>query len=213
MRKSLKIAAWVLGGLVLLAVVLRLALFQAWTVPDDDPVLAASIAPTLRGGDHVLLYTPGTPGFGDLVRCKDPDNPGKYVIGRVVGLENDLVELQARTLRVNGGRYDESDACKQPYFTVEHPDTGASVPMACQRVKMGGGWFMRGQVRGDVQGGDVSARVGPGRAYLLSDNRDLHEDSRDFGTVPLDSCDGRIVFRLWSKDGWGDSEARLSGIH
>ena len=213
MRKLLKFLGWTIGILVVVGVVLRLALFDSWTIPDDDPVLAAGIAPTLRGGDSVLVLTAGSPGFGDLVRCKDPDNPGHFVVGRIVGTDNDLVRVEGRMLRVNGTLYNESDACQEPFFSVEHPTTGATVELGCSRVQMGGGWHMRGVVRGPFNQEGVEQRVAPGKLYLLSDNRDLHDDSRDFGQIAREDCDGRIVFRLWSKAGWSDSAARLSGIH
>ncbi len=48
--------------------------------------------------------------------------------------------------------------------------------------------------------------------FLLSDDRSYHDDSRDFGTVPADSCTGRIVFRLWGKEGWCDDKRRMTFV-
>ncbi len=55
--------------------------------------------------------------------------------------------------------------------------------------------------------------VGPGRYYLVSDNRYYHEDSRDFGAVLKETCVDSIAFRLWSKEGIGDGAQRLDPIH
>jgi len=38
--------------------------------------------------------------------------------------------------------------------------------------------------------------VPPGQLYLLGDNRFDSEDSRNFGTVPVDTVVGRVVGRL-----------------
>ncbi|MCD6352191.1 MAG: signal peptidase I, partial [Armatimonadetes bacterium] len=41
------------------------------------------------------------------------------------------------------------------------------------------------------RGRPFQARVGKGEVFVLGDNRDFSEDSRDFGTVPLDRILGR----------------------
>ena len=71
----------------------------------------------------------------------------------------------------------------------------------------------RGYVSLETRTERRSVDVGAGKVFLLSDNRSYHEDSRDFGTVPLSSCRGRIFFRLWGKGGWADDKNRLVYIH
>jgi signal peptidase I len=39
--------------------------------------------------------------------------------------------------------------------------------------------------------------VPEGSVYVLGDNRAASVDSRDFGPVPADKLDGRVLFRLW----------------
>jgi signal peptidase I len=56
-------------------------------------------------------------------------------------------------------------------------------------------------------------KVPAGHVFLASDNRYYHDDSRDFGSVPKDSCHERVVFRLWSARGWFDEARRMSLIH
>jgi len=211
MDKVLRFLLWGGGVAALLIGAGRLLLFEPWTIP-HDPFLAASIAPTLRAGDTVLVLTVGQGGFGDLVRCPDPDNPGDFVVGRIVGLGGDVVEVQGRSLRVNDTRYNATEACKEPTFFVEHPDSGSRMEMQCARVELGGGWHFRGQAVKYDQGNDQTKQVGQGKVYLLSDNRDFHDDSRDFGTLPEESCAQRVVFRLWGAGGWKDSERRMDVI-
>jgi len=211
MSKKLKIALSVIGGVVLVVVVLRYAMFKVWTLPEEG-WLAASVAPTLWGGDTVLLLTVGSPSRGDLVRCEDPDNPGDWIVGRIVGMPGDVVELQGPTLRIDGVRYDSKEACKEPYFTIVHPDSGAELTLQCSRVEFGPGWHFFGIPKKHKRSDDKKKNVGEGNVFLLSDNRSVHEDSRDFGTLPLESCSERIVFRLWSIDGWADSSRRMDYI-
>ncbi len=210
MEKAGRILAWVVGVIVVVCVILRLALFEVWTVP-TDPVLAASIAPTLNPGDTVLLLTRGTPSTGDLVRCPDPEDNKYFVVGRLIGLPGDTVKVAGVTLRVNRARYNATEACKNATFTIKHPTSGHDVEMRCTRVEIGGGWHFRGNAPG-VAGNKIREVVAANKVFLLSDNRSFHDDSRDFGAVDQESCNRRIVFRLWGPGGWTDSEQRMDMI-
>jgi signal peptidase I len=55
------------------------------------------------------------------------------------------------------------------------------------------------------------AAVESGRWFLVSDDRHVHVDSRDFGQVDVSTC-LHIVFRIEGKDGMGDEKKRLSII-
>lgn len=208
----LKSALQVVGALTLIVAGLRAFAFTTWTIPDDDAWLAASIAPTLWPGDTVVVLTVGKPDRGDLVRCPDPDHPGEWVVGRVTAVGNESVSLKGRTLEVDRATYNSTEACTEPYFTVRHPDSGNEVDVQCARVEMGTGWHFRGTGKKYEQRHDKDALVGPGRVFLLSDNRDLHEDSRDFGTLYEEDCMQRVVFRLWGGDGWSDAAKRMTVI-
>jgi signal peptidase I len=211
MQKLGKVLAWTAGILVAIVVVLRLLLLTIWKVP-DDAALAASIAPTMSRGDTVLILTRGTPGFGDLVRCPDPDDASKFVVGRIVGVESDVVEIQGRQVSVNGKSYNPSQGCPPRKYTTRHPNTGAEVELECGVVEMGGGLHYRGKVKGGVAPVSTRTEIGKGMVFLLSDDIDFHDDSRDFGTVERSKCGERIFFRLWSERGWSDVDARLSLI-
>lgn len=203
--------AWTLipGGIVV--GVLRAFVFEPWVVPNDE-WLAASIAPTLAPGDRVLLLTRGTPSIGDLVRCKDPEVPTDFVIGRIVAKGGDTVDIQGAMLKVNGYGYVSSEACADGNASVVSPKTQQRVDVVCGRVEMAGGWHFIGRVPKAQPEGLRNFKVEPGSVFLASDNRELHDDSRDFGSVPLSSCDRRIVFRPWGAKGWGDDKKRMTLI-
>ena len=203
--------AWLVGVLAVIVLALRLLLLKSWTIP-DDPYLSASVAPTMTSGDTVLVLTRGEPGFGDLVRCPDPEDAKRFIVGRIVGVGGDSLDLEANNLLVNGKQYIGDSACSEPKQKVVHPSTSNEVEIHCDVVQMGGGWHHRGTGAGLKQP-KLHVEVRSGTVYLLSDNRDLHDDSRDFGPMPADACKERIVFRLWGKKGWGDEQRRMTFIH
>jgi signal peptidase I len=211
MDKLLRGVFWVALLLGVAAGILRLVAFRTWTIP-DDPRLAASVAPTLAVGDQVLILYRGTPAFGDLVRCTDPEDPQKFVIGRIAGLDHDVVEVNGRTLTVNGQRYENEAVCSQPTAMIHHPTTGSEVEIACDIVRMGGGWHYRGAGQATPES-PTKKEVGVGQVFLVSDDRTFHDDSRDYGTLPAASCKERIVYRVVGKAGWGDDKARMTAIH
>ena len=210
--KYLRTLVWTAVTLAVIAGIARLLIVDAWKIPVDSPNFAISMEPTLSEGDTVLMITRGEPGFGELVRCTDPEDPTGFVVGRVAGVQNDLVITNGRSLTVNGKRYEGEMACPEPTSTVVHPVSGEEVTLACDQVQMGG----RLHYRGVTQKRDITTptqtTVGEGMLFLLSDDRSYPHDSRTFGTVPAASCRNRIFFRLWGKGGWADDKRRLSYI-
>lgn len=210
MRSFLRGVFWVIGVLAVIGLILRLTVMEPWVIP-DDAVLGVSMAPTLAASDTVILWTKGERGFGDLVRCTDPEDAQRWVVGRIVGLEGDTVEIEGGIVRVNGTRYGTSDSCQKS--TMELTDErGNQYTATCSRVEMAGGWHFRAMVRGESPESPVKSVVGPGRVYLVSDNRSLHDDSRDFGAVPAETCKDLIVYRLWQREGFFGSEERLTNV-
>lgn len=198
------------GGGVLLA---RALLFDLWTFPDDRR-FAASVAPTLRGQDLLVLLKESSPSVGDLVRCTDPESPSDFVVARVAGRAGDHVEIEGRTLRVNGRSYDAESACPDRSVTLPNPGEGPDIEIQCDKVTMGSGWHYRGFNLKPRFGVDkASATVRPGMLYLVSDDREWHDDSRDYGQVPVASCSRKIIFRLWGSAGMSADPLRFEFIH
>jgi signal peptidase I len=211
MARFFRALGWVAAFLLVIGGVVRALFLEPWVVP-DDPKTGASVAPSLAGGDTILYMFRNKAAFGDLVRCTDPDDAAGYVVGRVVGLAGDTVETNGRELSVNGKRYLGEMACADEKLSVPHPSSGSNVDLWCDQVEIAGHPHLRGT--SDKAGIYTPTKtiVGQGMVFLLSDDRSYHDDSRDFGTVRADGCSGRIVFRLWSKDGWGDVKHRMTFV-
>ena len=205
MRSLGRFALWLLisvGGMVGM---LRLTAIRWWKVPDDDPYLAASVAPTLRGGDWVLLWrlTPPVPGL--LTICPEPKHPDRVVIGRIVGDAEDEVKVQGTQLYLRGRLQPKEGDCLDPLFTVNHPETGNEVEQECSTEVAAGMRHSRGDSPKHPDKPDFETTVGEGEFVLVSDNRLFPYDFRDYGPVPRETCTETIFFRLFGADGFGSS--------
>jgi len=208
MGKLFRGLGWLLAALVVIGVVARLTFVDVWKLPDDGQ-FSISVEPTLSGGDTVLMLTRGEPGFGDLVRCTDPDDATRFVVGRVAGVGGDTVQVNGRDLLVDGKRYQGEMACAIEQITVIHPTSGEKIVLGCDQVQMGGRTHMRGYSGKRDITTPIKSIVEMGKVFLLSDDRSYPDDSRSFGTLPVSTCKAQIFFRLWSASGWKDDKRRF----
>lgn len=213
MRSWLKFLGWVIGILGVILLALYFGLYDVWRVPADDKQLAIAIQPTLQAGDVVLIARHGQPSFGQLARCADPDQPGRFVVGRLVGQQNDVVDLNQESLMVNNKHEVSPGPCEGGAAVVlVNPANQDEVNLNCGREEFAGmSHGILTAAAGETPEENTHAVVEPGRVYLLSDNRHLHQDSRDFGQIDPATCQ-HITYRLWSAAGWGDAAHRLTFI-
>ncbi len=208
-RKFLRLLLWlavvfaVIGGLVYVVL-------DPWTIPGDDAQLGVSIEPTMSVGDLVLVSRAKSAADGALVRCADPDAPGRYVVGRVFGHGGDVIELINGGLLVNGKPAPASIACDVPIVHLKNPATQEDEELHCMLEELGGGLHPVLHVAGrSTEGRELKVDVEQGKVFLISDNRSMHLDSRDFTSVAPSSCQ-RIAYRLWGASGWLDTKKRLT---
>ncbi|MEO8799740.1 MAG: S26 family signal peptidase [Polyangiaceae bacterium] len=122
---------WIVGLTLAVALVLYLFVFDVWTVPGDDPSLTAAIAPTLAPGDLLLVTKSVSGGDGDLLRCADPQVPGRYVIARQAGKPGSTIEFAEHdTMKVDGAGV-ASLSCTPPRTTVEDPTSHVQTDLDC----------------------------------------------------------------------------------
>ncbi len=211
MSKILRFAVWtlIIGGA--LVGLLRLTAIRWWQVPLGDPYLEASLAPTLRAGDWIILWRATAPLEGNLVMCPEPNAPQRQVIGRIVAESNDHVQLAGEAVIVNQHGFETESSCDK--FTTKAPGSGVDTDQGCRREIVGGVTHLRGELNPAApRAADATSDVPPGNVYLVSDNRQFPWDSREFGVVPRATCTETIVFRLVSKDGFFDVANRLTLI-
>ena len=117
----------------------------------------------VEAGDKRYLPFAGAPGRGDVIVFKDPNQPGRNLVKRIVGLPGETVEITEGAISIDGVRLDE------PYLTGAH----WSGSMRCVPHR-------RGCILGDDQ------------YFVMGDNRGNSDDSRRWGPVSLADIVGRV---------------------
>lgn len=155
-------------------VVLALGLYiLATTTVQTVRVAGSSMYPSLHDGDLLIAskidYRLHPIERGDIVILKDPFDPSRDFIKRVVGLPGDRIQIHDHHVLVNGRSLSE------PYLQAPWVETGD--------------W--PGPNPGDVR------TVPSGSYFVMGDNRDHSSDSRLFNSVRQDAIDGKAVVRFW----------------
>lgn len=152
-----------------------------------------AMAPTMILGDRVLVWNSQDFGLGEVILCPHPQQPGRYVMGRVVGRPGQTVSMERGTLRINGQAPDTDVRGVVSFFDAE---TGRT-----ERMRMALEDILDHDHRIFWREGSEprmrrSHRVSGG-LYIMNDNRTyVGEDSRTFGEVAPTTCVGRVFMRL-----------------
>ncbi len=205
-----KMLAWVTGVAAVLLGAMYLFFWDVWIIPGDDSQFVASILPILGPGDVVILPRRPSVGRGNLVRCADPQTPGRFVVARAIGLSGDTVELTGEVVTIDGHRTPSPRACEPGKLTIHDPGLDEDVDVQSTVEEYGDRDFcaLRSAVRPESP---TRAPVENGKVYLVSDDRHVHFDSRDFGQVDPSTCQ-HILFRVVGPTGLGDADKRFTII-
>lgn len=168
--------ASVIAGAVLLALVVKVFLLQAFYIPSP------SMFPTLKEGDRVLVnklsYRLHDVNRGDVVVFERPASEAPSaipeLIKRVVGLPGDAVTFQNGKVFINGKQLDE------PYLPDGVTTSAEFAPNRCTP--------------------EAPCLVPPGQVWVMGDNRNDSKDSRYFGPIPESSIVGRAFVVVWPLD-------------
>jgi signal peptidase I len=201
---------------VLIALALRAFVIEPFRIP------SGSMLPTLLIGDHLFvnkfvygIKIPFTgvrlpalrePRRGDVVvftvardastifpADRRPDLGREEFVKRLVGLPGDEIEVQQGVLKVNGevvavedqGEFFADESGRR--LRVGRATTGANPHAVLDDPMLVG-----------LQQGRFT--VEPGRYFMMGDNRDHSNDSRNWGTVRLEEMKGPAFILYWSWD-------------
>ena len=208
---------------LLIVLLFRSFLFEPFKIP------SGSMIPTLLVGDFILVnkyayglklpvlntrfISVGEPKRGDVVVFRYPVNPSVNFIKRMVGLPGDTITYRDKQLFINGELLATED--QGIYSSAE---VKCSTPESdAHRVQE-----QLGEVQHDTlihlgsPGRDGQWEVPPGHYFVMGDNRDRSNDSREWGFVPEENLMGRAV-GIWMNfdlnQGCGDFSRIGDGIH
>ena len=208
--------------ILLIVLLFRSFLFEPFKIP------SGSMIPTLLIGDFIVvnkyayglrlpvvnrkILSIGEPDRGDVVVFRYPVDPAVNFIKRMVGLPGDTIVYRDKRLFINGeevpqaalGRYASSDVkCDTPRAdAMRFRETLGEVTHDIL-------------IHEDSGSRDRQWVVPEGHYFVMGDNRDRSNDSREWGFVPEDHLMGRAV-GIWLnfdyKKGCGDLSRIGNGI-
>ena len=206
---------WLLWALIACGVtvgMLRATALRWWRVPNDDPYLDASITPSLRGGDLILLWRLTPPALGGLALCPEPKHAERMVIGRLMGEERNALRIEGTRVFVNDKVQPTEGTCADDHFKVRPPGGGAEVEQRCSMEVASGLLHQRGEAEATAELPNVELELKTGEVALVSDNRRYPYDSRDYGVVDRATCTETVFFRLVGADGFFDASRRFQYV-
>lgn len=135
-------------------------------------VKGSSMDPSFIDAEYLLTdkitYRFREPKRGEVVIFTAPMNQDYEYIKRIIALPGETIKIEGGNIFINGEKLEES------YLPP-------------QRATLTGGFLREGQ----------SLIMPEGRYFVIGDNRNHSSDSREWGTVPLESIIGRAWFRYW----------------
>lgn len=208
---------------LLIVLLFRSFLFEPFKIP------SGSMIPTLLVGDFILVnkfayglklpvlntrfISIGEPERGEVVVFRYPVDPGVNFIKRMVGLPGDTITYRSKQLYVNGEPVNADD---QGIYSSSEVKCSTPRPDARRLLENLGG------VEHDIlhhqgsPGRDGQWVVPDGHYFVMGDNRDRSNDSREWGFVPERNLMGRAV-GIWMNfdlnKGCGDLSRVGTAIH
>ncbi len=203
---------------LLIVLLFRSFLFEPFKIP------SGSMIPTLLIGDFILVnkyayglklpvlntkfISVGKPKRGDVVVFRYPVDPGINFIKRMVGLPGDTITYRFKQLYINGEPVGNSE--QGAYSSA---DVKCSTPRPDAKLLQ----EQLGDVKHDIlfhqgtPGRDGQWLVPAGHYFVMGDNRDRSNDSREWGFVPEENLMGRAV-GIWMNFDWNKGCGDFSRI-
>jgi signal peptidase I len=189
-----------------LAGVLVGAMFILTFVIQQFEIPSSSMERTLLIGDHLFVdrLTPtgkkGLSSFlmpyrevhrGDIAVFSSPDEPGRFLVKRIVAVPGDRIHLDDGVVVLNGVRQVQPFVVRNGTYEPARDNFPAAGPAGYSHVLE---W--PATLRHNLQGRDLV--IPPDSYFAMGDNRDDSFDSRFWGFVPRENILGSPLFIAWS---------------
>lgn len=195
---------------VLVALTIRWALLEAYVIP------SGSMLPSLLINDHIFvnkmiyglrvpftknwLYKNREPKKGEVIVFKFPKDESIFYIKRVIGVPGDVVEHTSEgELFVNGQAVKSELAPKHKNLDWLRPKDFEYEPLDRFQHKLEtNGEFTYSTLERKFSFHPEFSKetIPPGKLLVFGDNRDMSQDSRFFGYVPMENVLGKATF-VW----------------
>ena len=192
--------SWIIGAIVL-AIFLRVVFIGVFKVP------TITMAPTLLAGDFIisnkLAYgiKEKKPARGDVIVFTRTEKLGQYFIKRVVAGSGDVLSISAGELTINGEKCSYVSEQKIENFEIFN-ETCMNSSRRILRA-------LTGQLKTPDM---ASVTLKDGEFFVLGDNRDASEDSRDWGPIVSDQISGKAQLIWLSVGSTQDSISQEKGL-
>ena len=154
-------------------VALGLALFIRFFIAAPYVVSGASMEPTFDNWHYLIVdrvsYSLGEPRRGDVIIFDAPQEHGKALIKRIIGIPKETVILSDNSVTIVNEEYPQGFLLEEPYLAPEN---------------LGGKSNMEIDLKTDEY-------------FVLGDNRRASSDSRTWGVLPRNLMVGRALVRLY----------------
>ena len=173
---------------------------------------------------HIVLWEFDEPKRGDIITFKPPPRPnleGKTLVKRVVGVPGDTIEVIDNEVYVNGIKYPVFPAKDRKI--LEDVDYPPCFSLPCERSIEDFALYkerimdpktkklivehyilkQKGEVFSPLRNPGVRWKVPEGKYFVMGDNRDDSEDSREWGFVDKKDIEGK-VYMIYFSVNWGD---------
>jgi len=172
-KKSSRHAELIKAVVLVLLIGIALRAFILFPYKLDNSHMESS----LYNGDFLLAsqlsYKFDEPQIGDLVVFEHPFKIDELRVGRVIAVQGQTVEILNKIVYIDDKPFADFESRKHTDFSI---------------------------ISGEYSNRDYSqaAIVPAGTVYILGDNRDIAEDSRNFGAVNVENIKGKGMFVYWS---------------
>ena len=157
-------------------VALGLALFIRFFIAAPYVVSGASMEPNFHDWQYLIVdrlsYDFKEPERGDIIIFDLPQESGRALIKRVIGLPGDTVVLSGQKITITNEQNPKGFTLEEPYLDPANL-TGTNV---------------------------MEVTLGVDEFFVLGDNRRVSSDSRIWGTLPREEIVGRVFLRLYPFD-------------
>ncbi|MBQ3015719.1 MAG: signal peptidase I [Clostridia bacterium] len=139
----------------------------------------SSMEKTLFHGEHIIVSKLFyEPERGDIIVCEDYSVYDKPLVKRIIGIPGDTVKVVNEFWGDKTRVYVNGEELKEDYIYLDGPD----FPL------------------------DKTWIVGDDEVFVMGDHRNVSKDSRELGTIKIDSIIGKALIRFYPFDNFGKIE-------